>query len=400
MNNIAAYSLQLGLLIAIAAAVPLAVRIRTPATRLAFWHSVLAAGLSLPLIRPWAHLTANGLVTVTTVVRGTVRTANSFAPPNLSIILWTLLITGIAIRFGWLALGLLRLRRYRLRAEICQGASSAAAVLLSGEISSPVTFGFLRPVILLPKEFPDLAAPVRNAILCHELLHVRRRDWLFTVIEEAIRSVLWFHPAIWWLLGEIQLAREQVVDQAVIRTTGFREPYVDALLAIAGANPQLDLSPAPLFLRRRHLKQRVVSILKEVPMNRRKSLSALAAGLAVMAGACWFITGAIPLTAADAPPPPPKIRVGGNVQQANIVSRPVPVYPPDAKRDRIQGTVTLEVEIAEDGTVRDITSAQGPQELIQSAVDAVKQWVYKPTLLNGQPVAVVTTVDVRYTLTP
>jgi protein TonB len=132
-------------------------------------------------------------------------------------------------------------------------------------------------------------------------------------------------------------------------------------------------------------------------MNRRKSISALVAGLSVVAAACWFITGAIPLTAADAPPPP-KVRVGGNVAQANLISQPKPVYPADAKRDRIQGTVTLEVEIAEDGTVRDITSAQGPQELIQSAVDAVKQWVYRPTLLNGQAVAVVTTIDVRYTL--
>jgi TonB family protein len=308
-----------------------------------------------------------------------------------------LLVAGVAVRFGWLALGLLRLRRYRKHSRPFEGAAAGARILISSDITSPVTFGFLRPVILLPDGFESLAASVRNAILCHELLHVRRRDWLFTIVEETIRSLLWFHPAIWWLLGEIQLAREQVVDQAVIRTTGFREPYVDALLAIAGAGPQLDLSPAPLFLRRRHLKQRVVSILKEVPMNRRKSISALVAGLSVVAAACWFITGAIPLTAADAPPPP-KVRVGGNVAQANLISQPKPVYPADAKRDRIQGTVTLEVEIAEDGTVRDITSAQGPQELIQSAVDAVKQWVYRPTLLNGQAVAVVTTIDVRYTL--
>jgi TonB family protein len=398
MNNIAAYSLQLGLLIVLAAVIPVVFRIRTPATRLAFWQSVLLAGLALPLIRPWVKGASTGLVTVTTVVHGVAGQGGASVMPNLPTILWTLLITGIAIRFGWLAIGLLRLRRYRRHSDAYE-AHASARILISSEISSPVTFGFLRPVILLPQEFSHLTLSVRDAILCHELLHVRRRDWLFTLIEETVRSLLWFHPAIWWLIGEIQLAREQVVDQAVIRTTGSREPYIDALLTIAGANPQLDLSPAPLFLRRRHLKQRVVSILKEVPMNRRKSLSALTAGLGVVVAACWFIAGSVPLTAADAPPPSaPKIRIGGNVQQANIVSKAVPVYPPDAKRDRIQGTVTLEVEIAEDGTVRDITSAQGPQELIQSAVDAVKQWVYKPTLLNGQPVAVVTTVDVRYTL--
>jgi protein TonB len=132
-------------------------------------------------------------------------------------------------------------------------------------------------------------------------------------------------------------------------------------------------------------------------MNRRKSFSALAAGLGLMAAACWFVTGAIPLTAApDAPPP--KIRVGGNVAQANLISNPKPVYPAAAKEARVQGTVTLEIEITEDGMVRDISSATGPPELIQSAVDAVKQWVYKPTLLNGQPVTVATTVEVHYTL--
>jgi protein TonB len=116
-----------------------------------------------------------------------------------------------------------------------------------------------------------------------------------------------------------------------------------------------------------------------------------------MVAMCWFVTGAIPLTAQDAPPPP-KIRVGGNVQQANLVNKTVPAYPAEAKEARIQGTVTLDVEIAPDGKVRDISLVSGPPELVQSAIDAVKQWVYKPTLLNGQPVAVVTTVEVNYTL--
>jgi TonB family protein len=302
----------------------------------------------------------------------------------------------MALRFAWLGLGLLRLRRYQPHSHAFDGGKGVAGVLISDEISSPVTFGFFRPVVLLPRGFTNMAAPLREAILCHELLHVSRHDWLFTVAEEAVRAVLWFHPAIWWLLSEIQLAREQVVDQAVIRMTGSREPYVDALLAVAGARPQLDLSPAPLFLRRRHLKQRVVSILKEVPMTRRKSLSALTAGLGLMAAACWFVTGAIPLTAA--PDAPPKIKIGGNVAQANLISNPKPLYPPEAKRARIQGTVRLDIEVAPDGTVKDISVADGPPELIQSAVDAVKQWVYRPTLLNGEPVAVLTTVDVHYTL--
>jgi protein TonB len=96
--------------------------------------------------------------------------------------------------------------------------------------------------------------------------------------------------------------------------------------------------------------------------------------------------------------PPSPIRVGGNVQQANLVSRVTPAYPADAKRDRVQGTVRLEVTIDKEGHVQSLSVLEGPQVLVQSAVDAVSQWVYRPTLLNGQPVEVITTVDVNYTL--
>jgi protein TonB len=92
------------------------------------------------------------------------------------------------------------------------------------------------------------------------------------------------------------------------------------------------------------------------------------------------------------------IRVGGNVAQANRISSVAPVYPADAKEKGIQGTVTLDITIDKEGHVAQLTASSGPAELIQSATDAVRQWVYKPTLLNGEPVSVLTTVDVNYTL--
>lgn len=92
------------------------------------------------------------------------------------------------------------------------------------------------------------------------------------------------------------------------------------------------------------------------------------------------------------------IRVGGNVAQANRLSWVVPVYPAEAKQNRIQGTVNLEITIDKEGHVAQVAVIGGPGELIQSAADAVQQWVYRPTLLNGEPVSVITTVDVNYTL--
>jgi len=96
--------------------------------------------------------------------------------------------------------------------------------------------------------------------------------------------------------------------------------------------------------------------------------------------------------------PPSSIRVGGNVQQANLITKITPVYPPEAKAARVQGTVRFEATIGPDGHVQNLQVISGPPLLVNSALEAVKQWVYKPTLLNGQPVTVVTVIDVNYTL--
>jgi TonB family protein len=188
-----------------------------------------------------------------------------------------------------------------------------------------------------------------------------------------VRAVFWFHPAIWWLLGEIGLAREQAVDRQVVEMTRSREEYVDALLAIAGARPRLDLAPAPLFLRKRHLKQRVISVLKEVRMSRTRLISTLAAGLAILVAACWFVTGAFPLAAApqvvyDAPGV--TVDLGG----AGVMHRTGVGYPSEALRRGVQGTVVVEVKLDSSGNVADARVVSGPDELRKSALQSVLQW--------------------------
>jgi protein TonB len=74
------------------------------------------------------------------------------------------------------------------------------------------------------------------------------------------------------------------------------------------------------------------------------------------------------------------------------------VYPPLARQARIQGTVRLQAIIAKDGTIQSLEVVSGHPLLVQSALDAVRQWRYQPTLLNGEPVEVSTTVDVIFTL--
>src|SRR6185369_5706884 len=108
----------------------------------------------------------------------------------------------------------------------------SATMCVSTRIAGPITFGLLRPVVVFPPGVTAMDRSVQHAIACHELIHVRRRDWLFQLLEEGVRTLLWFHPAIWWLIGRIQLTREQVVDQASVAVIESRERYVEALLAV------------------------------------------------------------------------------------------------------------------------------------------------------------------------
>lgn len=93
-----------------------------------------------------------------------------------------------------------------------------------------------------------------------------------------------------------------------------------------------------------------------------------------------------------------RIRVGSNVQAAKILKQVQPVYPPAAVEGKISGTVMLHAVIATDGSVKEVSYMSGPQELSDSAVEAVRQWQYQQTLLQGEPVEIDTTISVVYRL--
>ena len=96
--------------------------------------------------------------------------------------------------------------------------------------------------------------------------------------------------------------------------------------------------------------------------------------------------------------PPLRITIGGNVQAARLINRVQPVYPEEVSKEKISGTVKLHVIIAKDGKIQQIQVVSGHPLLVQSAIDAVRQWQYQPTLLNGQPVEVDTQIDVVFSL--
>jgi len=220
---------------------------------------------------------------------------------------------GILARLAWIGIGLARLRRIRHGAiERAMGFDDLRQAINAGDVPifwshatpHPVTFGAARPVILLPVAIKSVDLAAQRAVVAHELHHVKRRDWMWTIGEEILRAIFWFHPGMWWLISRVQLAREAVVDELSILTTNARRAYLDTLLAFAD---DTGLRSTTAFSARRHLFHRVMLLSKEGTMSSARVAFASCLLAFALAGGTWKAVSAFPLhdTAVRQEPPPP-----------------------------------------------------------------------------------------------
>ena len=304
---------------------------------------------------------------------------------------------GVAIRALWLTIGAWTLGRLRRTASHLVPPPAAFSeaearigvrpgIYVSDRVSGPITFGLRCPVVIVPPSVLAMPHHVQEAIAYHELLHVRRRDWLFEVLEEGLRTVFWFHPAIWWLIGRIQLSREQVVDRAAVGLTESKERYIDALLVVALNKSRMGLVPAPLFLGRRLLRQRVAQILQETTMTTRRLIASLTASTAALALAATVAVRSFPLEA-QGQSAPPQQSTGAPVQIVkggdHLLHGALPEYPRRAIDERVEGDVLLDVVTDDRGEVSDARVVSGPDELRRAALESVLQWHYSPEALRS-----------------
>ena len=327
-SNLMLWSFQIALLVLAAAFLPRLLQIRQPRALLIYWRLLLAISLLLPLVQPWHPAQTIGTITMAPDISSAIRASRPAVThwhlPSVRVIaeiIGVVILAGIAARLVILALGLLKLRQFRRTSapistlsefaavleEMCTLVNARAEFRLSTEVESPVTFGFLAPVILLPERFPSMDGRFQSAIACHELLHARRHDWVHHLAEEIVRAAFWFHPAIAWLIVLIRLAREQAVDLEVVTLTKARRTYLEALLEFTTHRSHIGAIPAPPFLIESQLAERVALMLKEVRMSRTRliaSWTVIACCLA-MAGtaAVWsFPLKAAPRTEQNPPP--------------------------------------------------------------------------------------------------
>lgn len=441
---------------ALAATAPLALAallhllIRRAAMRHVIWTVALAATLILPVWlrwRPTAVPTVAALPTAVVATQGTTITVRPDAPID-----WLPLAYGLGVALVLLRQGrsLWILRRLRLA-----GREIAPGVYASAKVSIPLTYGFGLPAILVPE------GRLSPRVLAHERCHVERGDLWASAVGTVATAVYWFHPLVWWSEAQQRREAEFAVDDAMV-LEGDAPEYAQELLSVARASSfsytaalgaGSDLEPRVRAILdgsrdRRPAGRRVwlsmsllfaapLLLVAQAPVLSGTVLNAPYAEIKLMQGSeerartsaggdgeysfrglaageySMVVNGRrlLDVTLGDLPQvldvhyredvAGPGIKVGGNLMSSKLLKKVPPVYPPSMKAKRIQGSVQLQVQVGKLGNVASADVIATPHaDLTESALTAVRQWVYQPTLLNGNPVEVQTVVRVNYTLMP
>src|SRR5262245_42135900 len=416
---LALYSLEILLLIASAAAAVSLVRV-PPRGRLVLWRAVVIACLLLPLAPP--RVVQVDLMPMATTARvidsgSSTLTTNASTASIIGLIPW-IVVAGALLRTVWLGIGIVRLRALSRRSRTAvlsddlrtlkQALAPTAEVAWHDDLPQPVTFGTRRPVVLLPSRLRDTSEQCQRAVVCHAPVHVERGDWTATIVEELILTALWFHPAVWWAIGQIQLNREATVDARVVGITNARRAYMEALLAFADGNAP---AVAPVFARRRQIVMRIRQLSQEVVMSRTRLTLAGTTLAAIVIGSTWSVVSAVPIrtevrhrtvaapmiepqpTAATPaaqhpqrtppprelppPPPPPPPPPADGKTNPRVVTDPKPPYPAEALPHSPGATVWVALKIGANGEVTEAKATRW-QLTIDHSIDDPSYWASRP----------------------
>ena len=271
-------------------------------------------------------------------------------------------------------------------------------ILVSHRLDTPLVLGTFRPVILVPlAAILGLDAKALEAVLVHELAHIRRHDYLANLLQCFAETLFFYHPALWWVSRQIRLERELCCDDAAVRCCGDALLYASALAgleALRSPKPQfIHLAPAakggPLMLRIRRI------LTPQTPLPAAPSLTLLSGlALTLVLALVTFGQG----LRAETPPPAPEV-VDVAFDKVKVAFQPpAPPYPAEAKAQRIQGTVVVQVTIDGKGTPTQAKALSGREELIPTAEAYAIQWRFEPMVRDGKAVAARFTITMPFKL--
>jgi TonB family protein len=306
---------------------------------------------------------------------------------------WLLLIwaTGAGLALARLVLGI------AMAVRLTRSARDLDGILYSDRATTPLTWGWQRPVVILPAYAAEWTASERDLVIRHERAHIARRDWLWQMLASLLTAVFWFHPLMW--LAGLQLRREAegAADDLVLSTGAAPSDYAGRLLDVARQLRGLAAPAAVIpMVRRPELETRVRSILD--PSSRRGRAGVLVRCAIALAAALLIFPIAVTRQKVHAQGKVYRAGEAG-VSQPALIRKVEPQYTEEARQRKIEGGVKLQVEVTPDGYADNIRVVQGLDPgLDEKAIESVEQWRFKPGMKDGEPVSVYATIEINFHL--
>jgi TonB family protein len=296
-------------------------------------------------------------------------------------------------------------------------------IFTSQKAPYPMAIGVIKPIILIPERLlHKLNENQIRGILLHELSHIHHRDLVTGILQRFVTALNWWNPFAYALSTSYTRAREEISDNYVLLQNDSKE-YAECLINLAEKAALWKRLPVSVGLASPHipLKDRVKHILskeRSMDTNLKKStitvmvVAAFLFVLAIAGSRLIFATDTSETTIEKADftlsivqeqdkkeqDQEKDISVGKDVKPPKLIKKVEPVYPDEARKAGIEGTVTVEATTDDRGRVQKVKILQSIPELDQAAVDAVKQWVYEPMIIDGKPHGIVFTITCRFSL--
>jgi TonB family protein len=296
--------------------------------------------------------------------------------------LWALGVFAMLVRAvgGWILL-------VRVRSRSAHFTNGDGAEVRIAEVSTPLTCGVWRPLILLPAGAADWDESRLRAVLLHESAHVQRRDCLAKYIAQTARALFWWNPLAWILAARLNREQELACDDAVLSAGVSADAYATVLLDVAregSSSLLLGCAMTGSF----PLRERLVHLFewrKDAIQTRRRTAIAIPLLLVLMTTVSFA----------------EKIyKVGPGIVPPKVLEKTSePQYTPEAKAAKLEGTVGLTIVVGTDQHAHDVKVVKSLDKgLDASAVASIKTWKFQPGTKNGKPVPVMAKIEVNFRL--
>lgn len=370
------------LLLGLAFAADAALRRASAAVRDVVWTLAFASVLVLPFVSSlapeWSAPLAASFTASTASVPGPPREA-----VNWFYWIWCAgaAVAGLRLVAAHVRAGLLVRRAHRLDERVRESAPG----------TMPLTWGLLRPVVVIPADAASWPDAVRRSVLRHEMAHIERGDLAKQLLGQIVCCLFWFHPLVWLAAARAAQVRELACDDTVLTRGAEPMDYARHLLDVARRVRPLASAAAMTYCSR--LEGRIMGLLDT---NRRRASAkrGFVVTSAVLAVAVLVSVAGARLYAEQVY----KVSEDG-IAPPKLLHKVEPEYTEFAKDAGIEGTVVLKLEITSDGEPDKIEVTEGLDVgLDANAIAAVRQWRFRPGEKDGKPVRTAATIEVNFRL--